>query len=125
MKLLLDTHVLLWWLADDATLKQSARGLIGDAQNSVFVSAVCVWEIRIKQSLGKLDVPEDFKEVLAREPFLFLDVTADHAHAIADLPALHRDPFDRMLIAQARVERLTVITHDPRFEGYEIEVIRA
>ncbi|MBI5446467.1 MAG: type II toxin-antitoxin system VapC family toxin [Deltaproteobacteria bacterium] len=123
MNLLLDTHVLLWWLDDDPALSKAARDAIADGQNLVFVSAVTVWEIRIKEALGKLGIPSDFQEVLAAQPLLPLDVTAEHAHAIARLPDHHRDPFDRMLIAQAGVERLAVVTHDSRFRDYGIPLL--
>ena len=123
MNLLLDTHALLWWLDDDPALSKAARTAIADGENLVFVSAATVWEIRIKEALGKLEVPSEFREVLAAQPFLSLDVTAEHAHAVAGLPDHHRDPFDRMLIAQAGVERLTVVTHDSRFRGYGVPLL--
>jgi PIN domain nuclease of toxin-antitoxin system len=89
------------------------------------VSAVIIWEIRIKEALGKLAIPPDFQEVLAREPFHMLPITVEHAHAISELPVHHRDPFDRMLIAQAKVERFTIVTRDAFFERYPVPVIRA
>jgi PIN domain nuclease of toxin-antitoxin system len=125
VNLLLDTHVLLWWLDDAATLSASARDAIAEGRNVVFVSAAVVWEIRIQEALGKLEIPKDFREVLDREPFLPLSVTAQHAHALKDLPAHHRDPFDRMLLAQATVERLTVVTRDPRFRPYGVPLLEA
>ena len=125
MKLLLDTHALLWWLADDATLGERARAEIADERNPVFVSAATIWEIRIKQALGKLELPDDFKAVLASQPFLSLGISAEHAHAVADLPPVHRDSFDRMLIAQAQVEDMTVVTRDKRFTSYAIALLEA
>ncbi len=125
MNLLLDTHTMLWWLSDDPTLSEAARSAISDPENTVFVSAVVVWEIRIKQSIGKLDLPDDFDEVLDGQPFSKLPVMVDHAHAIARLPGVHRDPFDRMLIAQAMVERMTIVTRDPRIADYGVDVIVA
>jgi len=124
MNLLLDTHVLLWWLDDHPALQPRAREAIAEGSNLAFVSAASVWEIRIKQSLGKLEIPLDFREVLEAQPFHFLDITAEHAHAVGDLPRHHRDPFDRMLIAQATVERLTVVTSDDRFEAYGVSCLR-
>ncbi|RLB56501.1 MAG: PIN domain nuclease [Deltaproteobacteria bacterium] len=125
MNLLLDTHAALWWLSDDPTLSASARAMIADPENTVFLSAVVVWEIRIKQGIGKLDLPDDFGEVLDSQRFPELPVTVDHAHAIADLPSIHRDPFDRMLVAQAIVERMTIVTRDKSIAAYDVNVIVA
>jgi len=125
MNLLLDTHVLLWWLDANPTLSKKAQSTIADSNNIVFVSAVVIWEIRIKQSLGKLEIPSDFRRVLDRQPFEMLPITAEHAHAVGNLPAYHRDPFDRMLIAQAKVERLTFVTRDTIIEQYKIPIIKA
>jgi len=125
MNLLLDTHTLLWWLDDDPTLSKKARTSIADARNLVFVSAAVIWEIRIKQALGKLEVSGDFRKVLEREPFDMLNITAEHAHAISDLPDYHRDPFDRMLIAQAKVENLTLVTRDLHLKKYKVSLIHA
>jgi PIN domain nuclease of toxin-antitoxin system len=123
MNLLLDTHALLWWLDDHPALSQRAREAIASEENLVFVSVATVWEIRIKEGLGKLEVPPDFREALQAQAFLFLDITVDHAHTIVDLPKHHRDPFDRMLIAQAREEGLVIITHDERFRSYDVPLI--
>ncbi len=125
MKLLLDTHALLWWLADDPSLPETPRSLIAAGDNLVFLSAAVVWEIRIKQALGKLEIPADFQEVLTGQPFIELPISVDHAHAIADLPMHHRDPFDRILVAQAKVERMTILTRDSVFEQYGVPVIWA
>lgn len=99
MNLLLDTHVRLWWLDDNPTLSNEALAAILEPANIVFISAAVIWECQIKQSLGKLKIPKDFKEVLEAQPFEMLDITSDHAHKIASLEKHHRDPFDRMLIA--------------------------
>ena len=120
MNLLLDSHVLLWWLGDDPTLGSQSRQVIADIDNMVFVSAASIWEIAIKQSLNKLRLPDDFQQVLANEPFQLLDVSSRHAFALKDLPLLHRDPFDRMLIAQCLVEKLTFLTRDENNLRYEI-----
>jgi len=125
MNLLLDTHVLLWWLDASPSLSQAASEKISDVSNLVFVSAAVVWEIRIQQALGKLKIPTGFRQVLERQPFEKLPITADHAHAVGDLPSHHRDPFDRMLIAQARVEGLTIVTHDRIFRRYRIPIVEA
>lgn len=120
MKLLLDTHCLLWWLNDDPALSDRGRELISRPENLIFVSAASIWEVRIKQSIGKLDLPTDFAEVLAGQAFESLAVTVEHAHALEDLPLLHRDPFDRLLIAQARLDRLTLLTHDRVIAQYDV-----
>ncbi len=125
MNLLLDTHTVLWWLNDDPTLSEAARAAIADPENTVFLSAVVVWEIRIKQGIGKLDLPDDFGEVLAEQRFPELAVTVDHAHTIEGLPAIHRDPFDRLLVAQAMVEKMTLVTRDPAIAKYGVDIIIA
>lgn len=125
MNLLLDTHALLWWLDDDPTLSVDARAAIADPENTVFLSAVVVWEIRIKQGIGKLDLPDDFADALNDQQFAELPVSVEHAHAVAGLPTVHRDPFDRMLVAQAMVERLTIVTRDPFIADYGVNVIVA
>ena len=125
MNLLLDTHTLLWWLDDNPTLSEEARAAIGDGGNPVFVSAVVIWEIRIKQGLGKLRLPPDFRQVLERQPFENLPITAEHAHRVAELPSHHRDPLDRMLVAQAMTEKLTIVTRDPDIARYRVRTVTA
>jgi PIN domain nuclease of toxin-antitoxin system len=125
MNLLLDTHVLLWWLDDNPTLSGEARVEISKSTNVVFISAAVIWEIRIKQSLGKLKIPKDFQSVIEAQPFETLDITPEHAHKIISLPSYHRDPFDRMLIAQAMVERFTLITRDKNIMKYGVPYIEA
>ena len=123
MNLSLDTHALLWWLDDSPALGQSARTAIMDDRNIVVVSAAVVWEIRIKQALGKLDIDASFLEVIRGQGFELLSITADHAYAVGELPMHHRDPFDRLIIAQALLEGLTVVTRDPLFAKYAVPVI--
>ena len=89
------------------------------------MSAAIIWEIRIKQALGKLEIPSNFRKALYGQSFEMLPITAEHAHAIGDLPSHHRDPFDRMLIAQATVERLTMVTRDTIMKEYKIPIIKA
>ena len=120
MTYLLDTHVVLWWLEDARELSQSARRLIADSSNVLFVSAVTIWELRIKQRLQKLSLPANFAAVLAAQAFEELSITHAHAHAVDKLPAIHRDPFDRMLIAQAKCEHLTLVTHDALIKAYDV-----
>lgn len=103
---------------DSPLLSSSARELIGDPDNTVFVSAVSLWEIWLKASLGKLGLPDDFEKRLAAEGFENLPLTAEQTREIATLPWRHRDPFDRMLIAQARTEKLTLLTVDETVASY-------
>ncbi len=124
MNLLLDTHIVLWWLDDNPALPSAVKHRIAHGENLVFLSAAVVWEIRIKEALGKLDIPSDFSLVLDRQPFEKLAIKVEHAHAVKDLPPHHRDPFDRMLIAQAVTEGLTIATHDPVFEKYSVPLLR-
>ena len=123
MNLLLDTHALLWWLDDSSLLPSSMRELIRDGRNLVLVSSAVVWECRIKQALGKLELPSYFQQVLDAQPFQALSITSMHAHEIASLPAYHSDPFDRMLVAQARVENLVIATRDRDFSKYDVTVV--
>jgi PIN domain nuclease of toxin-antitoxin system len=118
VKLLLDTHILLWWLEDNPLLPESLRKLIRDPENTIFISAVALWEIWLKQSLGKLKLPPNFKELLELEEFENLPLTARQVAAVASLPWHHRDPFDRMLVAQAQVERLTLLSVDEDLPAY-------
>lgn len=126
MRLLLDTHVLLWWIDDDPRMSDRARALISHA-DTVLVSVASVWEIAIKAGLGQLEPPPDLRRYLrrqlARNEFELLPVLFEHAVAVRDLPLHHRDPFDRLLIAQSRIERLALISHDGRMKAYAIEVL--
>jgi PIN domain nuclease of toxin-antitoxin system len=112
-------------LDDNLLLSDKARRSISDGSNLIFVSAAVIWEIRIKQSLGKLDIPPDFRQVLEKQPFEFLMITIEHAHAVGSLPPIHRDPFDRMLIAQAKTEGFTILTRDNLFREYKVALIQA
>ena len=123
MNLLLDTHALLWWLSDAPALKAEARQAIGEASNIIYVSAASAWEISIKKALGKLDAPNDLHAALLANHFEALPITIGHATGAGQLPRHHDDPFDRMLIAQAQAEQLTLVTHDTMFRPYGILVI--
>lgn len=125
MTLLLDTHALLWWLSDDPTLSEAARTVIAAPDAVVTVSAASAWEISIKSSLGKLEVPDDLEDQLARHRFKPLPITVSHALAAGSLPRHHDDPFDRMLVAQARLEGLTLVTRDSRIALYGVPVVAA
>ncbi|HUZ88263.1 MAG TPA: type II toxin-antitoxin system VapC family toxin [Candidatus Acidoferrales bacterium] len=125
MRLLLDTHVLLWWLADDPGLSGNARALIASAESEVLVSAASAWEISIKRALGKLDAPDDLEAQLVQHNFSPLAISVGHALAAGALPRHHEDPFDRMLVAQAQLEGLTIATRDPGFEPYGVPTLTA
>jgi PIN domain nuclease of toxin-antitoxin system len=123
VNLLLDTHALLWWLADARDLEPAAREAIGDPETLVYVSAVSVWEIVIKKALGKLEVPDDLPAVVEAEPFQHLDITIEHAFKVSELPMHHSDPFDRLLIAQCLVDGLTLVTHDADIARYDVPTL--
>lgn len=123
MSLLLDTHVVLWWLLDDATLSEEMKARLDDDPD-VWVSAITVWEVAVKNSVGKLEGPQDLPEEIAQSGFRQLPISFTHAVAVGRLPLLHRDPFDRMLIAQARVEGLTLVTRDSQIHRYEVDLLK-
>ena len=118
MKLLIDTHLLLWWFDASPSLSAEAERLIRNPENTIFVSAVSLWEIWLKQSLGKLRLPANFLERLAAESFESLPLTAAQTARIGQLPWVHRDSFDRMLVAQAQAESLVLLTADEVLAGY-------
>jgi PIN domain nuclease of toxin-antitoxin system len=122
LTLLLDTHVVLWWRVNSPRLKRAARLAIATA-DLVWVSAASGWEVAIKQAIGKIELEESFASMVLASEFLELPITLRHAEALNGLPPHHTDPFDRMLIAQARVERATIVTHDPSFRQYDVPII--
>jgi len=123
MEILLDTHMLLWWLADDSRLSKKARALMADPTNMITVSAATAWEIAVKQALGKMTMDGALEQEVRGQGFAMLPVTFAHAAETLTLPAIHRDPFDRMLVAQARVENLPLLTVDPHILHYPANVI--
>jgi PIN domain nuclease of toxin-antitoxin system len=125
MNLLLDTHVLLWSFSSPERLSRAAQNAIEDPANLVFVSAAVTWEIEIKARLGKLRVPSDLLAQLAAANFQELPITIAHTLAVAQLPNLHRDPFDRILLAQAKVAGLSLVTADPQVLQYPGTFLRA
>ena len=126
MRLLLDTHVWLWWLGDDRRLSRRVRQALGDSRNEVYVSAASAWEIAIKTAVGKLRlIKADLEAEIAANGFLELAVRTRHAIRAGGLGPVHEDPFDRMLVAQAQVEDLAIVTGDPMFERYGVPVLEA
>lgn len=127
MKLLLDTHALVWWWTDDARLPAAARAAIADPGNIVHVSAVSAWEITTKHRVGKWPEVERliaaYASLLRRSRFQTLPIGMEHAHRAGGLPGPHRDPFDRMLIAQAALESLPMVTADAVFAAYRVPVL--
>lgn len=127
MRALLDTHAFLWWGLDEARLSDNARAVIRDGRNEILVSAASIWEVAIKASRGRLDVPPDIEtyvdDRLRLNRWTELPITARHAIRAAALPRLHGDPFDRVLIAQAQVESLPILTIDAVISQYDVETI--
>lgn len=122
MKLLLDTHALLWWLADSPLLSGRARSAIARSP-AVYVSAATAWEISIQKAYGKLHAPDDLEQALAANGFEALPITVAHALAAGRLPLHHHDPFDRMLVAQAQTESLTLVTRDTSMRKYGVRLL--
>ena len=123
MKLLLDTHVVIWWLADDPTLSDDIKAKL-DHEPDVFLSAATVWEVAIKRAVGTLKEPADLPERIRDSGFRELPITSRHAVAAGALPLIHRDPFDRMLVAQARCEDMTLVTRDPQILRYDVPLLQ-
>jgi len=129
VKLLLDTHVLLWWLHDSSRLRPATRDLIAEAKNELLWSAASTWELGIKVHLGKLRLPEPLpvfvKRTIRSQGLTSLPVEHEHAVVVADLPPIHRDPFDRMLVAQSMVESARLLTADPQLRAYGVDCLEA
>jgi PIN domain nuclease of toxin-antitoxin system len=125
VRLLLDTHVLLWWLSDDVSLSPEAREAIADTNSRIAVSAASAWEIGIKNALGKLVVPDDLEQQLEANDFEPLPITIADGLASGRLPRYHDDPFDRMLVAQAQARNLTLVTRDLRLAEYGVSMLHA
>ena len=127
MKALLDTHAFLWWITDDPRLSSRVRELTGDSINTLFLSAASGWEIAIKAQLGKLQLPDNLERYIADQlslnGFESLPIQLRHALHVYSLPDLHRDPFDRILVAQSQLEQLPILTVDPQIARYGVDVI--
>ena len=124
MRALFDTHALIWWFSDDSSLPPTIREIITDTDNTLLVSAASAWEIAIKHRLGKLrkvaDLVSDFSGRIEREGFQLLPISAEHGIRAGLLPGLHKDPFDRMLIAQAQAENIPIVSNEAVFETYRV-----
>jgi PIN domain nuclease of toxin-antitoxin system len=123
MRLLLDTHVVLWWYQEPKKIKDSTIALINNRDNSIFVSDVVIWEIVIKTSLGKLKTSENIYKEIERD-FEAMPIKTNHIHGISLLEFIHHDPFDRLLIAQSMVENIPLITNDKQIIKYDIQIIK-
>jgi PIN domain nuclease of toxin-antitoxin system len=126
MKLLLDTHTFIWWASNPEQLPKSTLELLKHRENQLWVSLVCIWEIQIKYQLGKLDVRLPLAEVVAQQQangIILLSMTLEHILELEQLPMHHRDPFDRLLIAQSRVEKAVLVSRDRVFQQYDCQVI--
>jgi PIN domain nuclease of toxin-antitoxin system len=122
VRLLADTHAALWLLGEDKRLSPDADRMLTDASNEVLLSAAVVWEVAIKRSLGKLDAPDGFAGLLLDAGAMPLAVSIDHARAVRSLPWHHRDPFDRLLVAQAKLEDAVLLSSDDRLRAYDVRV---
>ncbi|MEA2680865.1 MAG: hypothetical protein QOK03_2587 [Candidatus Binataceae bacterium] len=126
MRALLDTHAFLWWINDDARLSDRCRAIISSGANEILFSAVSAWEIAVKAGIGRLTIPGDLETYtlaqVSRNRFEVLSISLSHALRASRLPPHHKDPFDRMLIAQAQVERVTILTGDAQIARYPIRV---
>lgn len=125
MSFLLDTHILVWWLEDLRRLPQHVSSILQDESVRIFVSIATAWELEIKRALGKIETPDDLPQVIDENNFSVLPVEFEHIASLRTLPLLHRDPFDRMLLAQALAEGLTLITHDPALKRYNVPILLA
>ena len=127
MKVLVDTHAFLWWDLDDARLSDTARAIIADGDNQIVVSAASVWEVAIKAGKGRLDLPADLDayvdDRLRRYRWVAMPIDQRHATRAAGLPMIHADPFDRMLVAQAQLESIPILTTDAAITRYDVETI--
>jgi len=123
MNVLLDTHILIWALENNPALSENARKVIINGNNMVFVSAASIWEISIKQAMGKLIVPDNLFEEIESHHFTLLNINFEHAQLAGELPLIHKDPFDRMLIAQTIIEKLSLISNDHFIAQYDVKLL--
>ena len=123
MNLLLDTHVFLWWCDQNTQLKDEASEAIANPHNTIFISVASAWEIAIKEALGRLKTPGSVEDAVEKNGFSPLGMSFAHARTAGALPLHHRDPFDRMLVAQAQVDGLVIVTHDSLLQPYQVDIL--
>jgi PIN domain nuclease of toxin-antitoxin system len=127
MKVVLDTHAFLWWITDDDQLPSSARSIIGNRENELFLSAATGWEVAIKAKLGRIHLPAKVDSFIAKQLELndiySLPIHMSHALNVYNLPNYHRDPFDRLIISQAQLEKMSILTTDPQIARYGVKVV--
>ncbi len=122
MNLLLDTHIFIWWMESSRRLPEKIQKAINNPQNDIFISSVVAWEISIKKKLGRLTIPDDIEEAIKTHHFIALPITIAHAVHTVTLPLHHKDPFDRMFVSQARVEKLTLVSTDNKLKKYDVRL---
>ena len=118
MRYLLDTHVILWWYQDSPQLEKRHRQVIADNENEIFVSAAAIWEIEVKRRNGKLDCPPDMMERIKADGFKLLPIMAEHLVPLRTIPPIHNDPFARIMVCQSIVEKIPLISYDPKVNAY-------
>ncbi len=118
MRYLLDTHVILWWYQDSPQLEKRHRQVIADNENEIYVSAAAIWEIEVKRRNGKLDCPPDMMERIKADGFKLLPIMAEHLVPLRTIPPIHNDPFDRIMVCQSIVEKIPLISYDPKVNAY-------
>jgi PIN domain nuclease of toxin-antitoxin system len=125
MKYLIDTHILLWWLSGHKKLSPKIQNLIEDPLNSIFVSTASLWEIIIKKIIGKLEFPDiEFSQLLVEQQFEELAISSKYLDELENLPLIHADPFDRIIIAQAKTENISIITADKKIMEYKVGIVK-
>ncbi|MBF0266097.1 MAG: type II toxin-antitoxin system VapC family toxin [Gammaproteobacteria bacterium] len=124
-KILIDTHVFLWWISDNKNLGENARKYISNPQNRIYLSSVSSWEISIKKNKGLLEAPDDIASIVNEEGFEELPISIFHGELAGKLESIHKDPFDRMMIAQAKAEAMELLTDDLYIKKYSISIIDA
>lgn len=124
MKYLLDTHIILWWLTEPEKITPKTRKIISDKNNQIYTSSVSFWEMAIKKSIGRLTLTSNILDILLGEGFKMLPLTPEESLSVADLPLIHQDPFDRMLVMQAKLNDLVLITHDKKIMDYPVTTLK-